>query len=122
MVRSFLSVTIYGFIGPYLSTEPATISIQSNTPALWNNENTTLNCTADGGYPPTSSISWVKNGRVISTTSEDQLTITVAADDTNCSPFGQYVCLVNNSVTTMETSFLMKQKGDSYLYVDHTVG
>ena len=108
------------FIGPYLSTEPATISIQSSRPALQDDENITLNCTADGGYPPTSSISFIKNGRIISTTSDEQLVITVAANDT--SPFGQYVCLVNNSVTAMESSFLIKQKGDSYLYVDHTVG
>ena len=36
--------------------------------------------------------------------------INVAANDTHA--FGRYVCLVNNSVTTMEASFLMKQKGD----------
>ena len=93
----------------YSSIESAVVFIQSSRPALWNNETTTLNCTADGGYPPTSSISWVKNGRVISITNKDQLVITVAATDT--SPFGRYVCLVNNSVTTMETTFLMKQKG-----------
>ena len=97
------------FIASYLSTEPATISVQSSTPALWNNENATLNCTANGGYPPTSSISWIKNGRVISTTSTDQLVISVAANGTHT--FGQYVCLVNNSVTTMKISILMKQKG-----------
>ena len=94
----------------FFYTEPATISIQSSRPALQDNDNTTLNCSADGGYPPTSSISFIKNDRVISTTSDDQLVITVAANDT--SPFGQYKCVVNNSVTTMETSFLMKQKGD----------
>ena len=40
------------FIGPYLSTEPATISIQPNRPALWSNDNTTLNCIADGAWLP----------------------------------------------------------------------
>ena len=98
------------FYCSYPSIEPATVSIQSSRPALHNNEYTTLNCTADGGYPPTSSISWVKNGRVISTINKDQLMITVAATDTHA--FGQYVCLVNNSVTAIKTSFLMKQKGD----------
>ena len=90
-------------------TEPATVLIQSSRRALWDNESTILNCTADGGYPPTGSISWIKNGRVISTTSDEELVITVAANDTDT--FGQYVCLTNNSVTTMETSILMKQKG-----------
>ena len=47
--------------------------------------------------------------------------INIAANDINCSPFGQYMCLVNNSVTTMTTSFLLRQKGDNCLYVDHTV-
>ena len=98
------------FYCSYPSIEPATVSIQSSRPALWDNEYTTLDCTADGGYPPTSSISWVKNGRVISTTNKNQLMITVAATDTG--PFGQYVCLVNNSVTAIKTSFLMKQKGN----------
>ena len=102
------------FYYSYLSTEPPAVSIQSTRPALQDNENTTLNCTADGGYPPTSSISFIKNGRVIFTTSFNQLMISVAAGHTGCSPFGRYVCLVNNSVTTMETSFLMKQKGDDY--------
>ena len=98
----------------YPSTEPAAVSIQSTRLALQDNENTTLSCTADGGYPSISSISWVKNGRVISTTSDKELMITVAANDTSCSPFGRYKCLVNNSVTTMETSILMKQKGDHF--------
>ena len=91
------------------SIEPATVSIQSSRPALWDDEYTTLSCTADGGYPSTSSVSFIKNGRVISTIDKDQLVITVAATDT--SPFGRYVCLVNNSVTTIKISFLMKQKG-----------
>ena len=103
------------FYCSYPSTESATVSIQSSRPALQDNEYTTLSCTADGGYPPTSSISFIKNSRVISTTSDDQLVISVAANDTNCSPFGRYKCVVNNSVTTMETSFLMKQKGDYHI-------
>ena len=98
------------FYRPYPSIEPATISIQSSRPALQNNEYTTLNCSADGGYPPIRSISWVKNGRVITTTSDEELVITVAAND--ISPFGRYKCVVNNSVTIMETSILMKQRGD----------
>ena len=57
---------------------------------------------------PTSNISWIKNGRVISTTIDEELVISVAPNDT--SPFGQYVCLVNNSVTTMETSILINRK------------
>ena len=47
---------------------------------------------------------------VISTASNDQLMISVAANDTH--PFGRYKCVVNNSVATMESSFLIKQKGD----------
>ena len=86
------------------------VLIQSNKSALQDDEYTTLNCTAYGGYPPTSSISFIKNGRIISTTSDEQLMISVSANDTHA--FGRYVCLVNNSVTTMETSILMKQKGD----------
>ena len=77
------------FYCSYPSIEPATVSIQTSRPALHDNENTILNCTADGGYPPTSSISWVKNGRVISTINKDQLMITVAATDTHA--FGQYI-------------------------------
>ena len=108
---SLSSVAVYTkFYRPYPSIEPATISIQSSRPALQDNEYTTLNCSADGGYPPISSISWVKNGRVISTTSDEELVITVAANDS--SPFGRYKCVVNNSVTIMETSILMKQRGD----------
>ena len=101
----------------YSSIEPAAVLIQSSRPALWDDEYTTLNCTAHDGYPPTSSISWVKNGRVISTTSDEELVISVAANDT--SPFGRYKCVVNNSVTTMETSILMKQKGDNYCSCRH---
>ena len=77
--------------------EPATVLIQSSRSALQDNGTITLNCTADGGYPPPSSISFIKNGRVISTTSDDQLVISVAANDTHA--FGRYKCVVNNSVT-----------------------
>ena len=127
MVRSFSLIFICNytcFIGPYLSTEPATISIQSTRSALQDNGTITLNCTADGGYPPPSSISFIKNGRLISTTSNDQLVISVAANDTHT--FGRYKCVVNNSVTTMETSLLIKQKGDkvvdSYSMVYYNTG
>jgi len=68
---------------------------------------------AYGSYPPTSNISWVKNGRIISTTSRKQLTINVTSD---CHSFGQYVCLVNNSVVNQQQSLLMKQKGANYSY------
>ena len=97
-------------------TEPATVLIQSSRSSLQDNGTATLNCTADGGYPPTSSISWVKNGRVISTTSNDQLVISVAANDTHT--FGRYKCVVNNSVFITVEKFFVKQEGNK-LYV-HT--
>ena len=93
----------------YHSTEPATVSLQSSRSALWDNENTTLSCITDGGYP-TSNISWVKNDRIISTTNTSILTINIAANDTQ--PFGRYVCVVKNALITTETSLLLKQKGD----------
>ena len=86
------------------------VLIQSSRSALQDNESTTLNCTADGGYPPPSSISFIKNGRVVSTSNTDQLVMTVAANDTHA--FGRYKCVVNNSVTITEETLLMKQKGD----------
>ena len=66
---------------------------------------------ADGGYPPTSNISWVKNNRIISTTSAEQLTINVTA---GLLSFGRYVCLVNNSAVIQQKSLLIKQKGANY--------
>ena len=93
----------------YPLTEPATISLQSSKLAIRRNENTTLSCRADDGFPTISKISWVKNGRIISTTSDNQLTINVLATDSD--PFGRYVCLVNNSAVTQQLSLLMKQKG-----------
>ena len=95
------------------------VLIQSSRSAIQDNESTTLNCTAIDGYPPTSNISFIKNGRVISITSDDHLMITVAANDTNA--FGQYECVVNNSVTTMKTPFLMKQKGDEVVDILHFI-
>ena len=100
----------------FLCTEPATVLIQSSRPALQDNGTTTLNCTADGGYPPISTISFIKNRRVISTTNNDQLVINVAANDTHA--FGRYKCLVNNSVITTEDTFLIKQKGDNSCNAD----
>ena len=50
--------------------------------------------------------------------------ISVAANDNHA--FGRYKCVVNNSVTTMESSFLIKQKGDkvvdSYSMVYYNTG
>ena len=64
----------------------------------------------------------MKNGRVISTTSNDQLVINVAANDTHT--FGQYECVVNNSVITTDDTFFIKQKGDNYCNADtyHSMG
>ena len=93
----------------FFSTEPASVFIQASKSTLSDSENTTLSCTTDGGFPPTSNISWIKNGRIISRTSCNQLTINVTANDVH--PFGQYVCMVNNSVTTLQYDLLLKERG-----------
>ena len=93
----------------FFSTEPASVFIQASKSTLSDSENTTLSCTADGGFPPASNISWVKNGRIIFRTSSNQLTINVTANDVN--PFGQYVCMVNTSVTTLQYDLLLKERG-----------
>lgn len=99
----------------YHSKEPAAINFEAKRPALWYNENTTIRCTADGGYPVSNNISLVKNGRIISTTNDSQLTVSIAGSEAHS--FGQYMCLVNNSLTTTESSILVKQKGDNTVQI-----
>ena len=60
------------------------------------NQNTTVVCSATGGYPPITNISLLKTGNIITTTtSEPRIHVNVA--DIASNHFGLYTCLVNLS-------------------------
>ena len=73
------------------------------------NESVNISCTASDGYPPVSSISMTKNGELVMTTESDVLHF--STDTVMGTPFGEYICIVNNSVITVEKTVLLKEKG-----------
>jgi len=76
------------------------------------NENTTVVCSATGGYPPITNISLLKSGNVIvSTTSESWLQVYTA--DLPSNHFGLYVCLVSLSGVAIQRSVVLKERGEA---------
>jgi len=74
------------------------------------NQNTTVVCSATGGYPPITNISLLKNNRVIATTaSESRLQVNAA--DILSNHFGLYICLVNLSGVAIQRSVVVKERG-----------
>ena len=76
------------------------------------NQNTTVVCSATGGYPPITNISLLKTGNIITTTtSEPRIQVNVA--DIACNHFGLYVCLVNLSGVAIQQSVVLKERGET---------
>ena len=74
------------------------------------NQNTTVVCSATGGYPPITNISLLKNGNVVaSTASESRLQVNAA--DVGSNHFGLYVCLVNLSGVAIQQNVVLKERG-----------
>ena len=73
-------------------------------------EEATLQCTADGGYPLVHNISLVKNGQVILNRVSSEVTSTTSGGLPR-DIYGSYVCIVNNTVGTTSRSILLQHKG-----------
>ena len=74
------------------------------------NQNTSVVCSATGGYPPIANISLLKNGNVVtSTATESRLQVNTA--DIASNHFGLYVCLVNLSGVTLQQNVVLKERG-----------
>jgi len=73
-------------------------------------QNTTDVCSATGGYPTITNISFLKNNRDIATiASESRLQVNAA--DIPSNPFGLYICLVNLSGVAIQWSVVLKERG-----------
>ena len=76
------------------------------------NDSVNISCTASDGYPPGFSISMTKNGELLAATESDVLYVNT--DTVVGTPFGEYICVVNNSVITVEKAILLKEKGNYF--------
>jgi len=80
-----------------------------------------LLCNATGGYPPVSSISWVRNGRIIiENTTGDTVVFTTGAEGAG-NPFGLFLCRVNKSVAPTEEAVLIRERGTCSIHMLQTL-
>ena len=84
--------------------------MQADKLILESNETALLNCTAIGGYPPFHTVSWLKNGRIIA--QKEGSVLIIGTDTVRPTPYGEYSCLVNNSVSTVEKVLAVKERGN----------
>ena len=66
-----------------------------------------LTCTAQGGYPPLHHTSWVKGGVTVAMGTD---TVTFNTSQVP-QPYGEYTCVVNNTVVSIEEVVFIKEKG-----------
>ena len=89
------------------------ILVQADKPTLDKSETAVLNCTAIGGYPSFHSVSWMKNGRQIA--QREGSVLIISTDTVQPTPYGEYTCLVNNSLVTVEKTLVMREEGKYFV-------
>ena len=88
--------------------EPPLFTLQQNG----HNQNTTLVCSATGGYPPITNISLLKNGQTIaSTVGKSTVQVNTADVSPNLNHYGLYICLVDLSGIVLQQSVVLKERG-----------
>ena len=78
--------------------------------AVSRTDGTFLTCTASGGYPPITSITIEKGGENVASTESESIVVNTA--DVGGGVFGDFKCLVDNSVIVVE-EILEPQTGGS---------
>ena len=93
--------------------EPPLFTLQQNG----HNQNTTLVCSATGGYPPITNISLIKNGQTIaSTVGKSTVQVNTADVSPNLNHYGLYICLVDLSGIVLQQSVVLKERGIDIQY------
>ena len=83
--------------------------LDANKKVTTRNDGATLTCRASIQFPPLSKLSFIKNGQVVSSSSNGSLQIDTKSVDTN--PFGLYTCQLNASGEMFQKSYLLKEQG-----------
>ena len=76
-------------------------------------EGTVLTCKASIGFPPFSTISFIKNGKMVATSTSGLLEIDTKTVSAN--PFGVYICQLNASNIVYNKSIGIKETGEHEL-------
>ena len=74
--------------------------------------NTSLTCTAVGGYPPVDSITLYKNSAPIMRASSSKRVHYNTQNRTTSSQYGRYRCLIDTKITVVEKEVLLQEEGN----------
>ena len=97
-----------------------TFDLDSDKAAAHRDDCATLSCRASIGFPPFSTISFIKDGETVATSTSGQLQIDTKS--VNANPFGLYICQLNASgVTFNKTVFVKEQSNHSVATHDHII-
>ena len=77
--------------------------------------NTSVTCTAVGGYPPVDSITLYKNNALIMRNSSSGVHYNTQ-NRTTSSQYGRYRCLIDTKVTVIEKELLLQEEGNRNYY------
>ena len=83
--------------------------LDSDKESAYKDDGATLTCRASIGFPPFSTISFIKNGETVATSTSGQLQIDTKS--VNANPFGLYICQLNASGVTFNKTIAIIEQG-----------
>ena len=86
--------------------------LDSDKKAITMNEGATLICQASIEFPPFSMLSLIKNGQMLSSTTNGSLQVDTGSVDTNT--YGLYTSQLNASGVVFQKSYVLKEQGKFY--------
>jgi hypothetical protein len=84
--------------------------LDTNKKATTRDKGATLTCRASIEFPPFSMISFIKNGRTLSS-STNPGSIQIDTKSVDMNQFGLYTCQLNASGVTFQKSYILKEQG-----------
>ena len=79
----------------------------------------TVTCRASIGFPPFSTISFIKNGETVVNSTSGQLRIDTKS--VNANPFGLYICQLNASGLIFNETIILKNQGSVRVYTPYGI-
>ena len=107
----------YVLRNPHYTTEMPRVEFTAQRSALPSTLNTSLTCTAVGGYPPVKNITLYKNNALLTGTSSSGVHYNTQ-NRTTSSQYGKYRCLIYTKINVFVSEISLQEKGMSIININ----
>ncbi len=104
-----VDLTGSSFHSQAMSIEPPSVQFEADKSAISLSESVSIVCEASGGYPFVSSITIEKGGRTVASAASGSAEVNT--EELSEGPFGEFRCVVDNSVVVVERTLQIQERG-----------